>query len=237
MALEMSGPVTRALEALIEIPECSDRVAVLVFGSHARGQSGAWSDVDLLVIGGAVDRVYRDVPGLSLDVICETRDNVREKLKKQDRQNNHFLLNILIEAALVWDPTDVGRSLKERAGRQWGRGPEALKPDEARQAARALVLMLRSAKAEPERLRTYTAEQRRLCRMRLDQVVSRAIYLHFKARRRWTSSFPQTVAWLKLKEPALYALWRRYTELRLDEAQPSAAAVVEFTLECLREIA
>lgn len=229
-------PMPAVLEALEHIPECSGREAVLVFGSHARRQANAWSDVDLLIIGPKINRAYRECSGFSLDLICETRDSVLEKLKKQDRVNNHFLLNILSEAEVIWDPREVGRSLKESAGRIWTEGPAALSAAEARQAERAIQLMLRSAKAEPERLCTYNVEQRTLCRMRLDQVVSRAIYLFFKARRRWTSSFPQTVLWAKQQEPPLYQLWKCYAEQPLEEAPAAAAAVVQYTVRCLRAI-
>lgn len=232
---EIAGPVALALAALHSIPECSGHTAVLLFGSHARGGACTSSDVDLLVIGPVIDRLYKEHPGFSLDLICETRESVLEKLKKHDHWNNHFLLNILTDAVLLSDTAGIGVGLIDTARTRRERGPQALTAIEAKQAGRAIAIMLRSAKAEPERIGAYTQEGRALCRMRLDQIVSRSIYLNFKARRRWSSSFPHAVAWIGQSEPELYRLWLQYAHTPLEGARDAAAEIVQFTLQCLLE--
>jgi predicted nucleotidyltransferase len=204
--------------------------AILLFGSYAVNAQGPGSDVDLFIIGDKRRRIYRDWPEISVDFIIETQKSAWRKLETDNEWNNNFLLNILINAIIIRDHEDVASSLIKEAKRKWQAGPPALSHKEAVRASRALQRMLHSAKADEQRIASLSHEGRVMCRMRLDQVVNRTLYLCFKAKQRWASSFPHSVAWIKKEDPDLYGLWLEYTDAPLDKAQPIVARIVELCL-------
>lgn len=204
-------------------------LAILLFGSYASNAQRPGSDVDLLVItAGKPHRIYRDWPEVSVDMIIETQKSAHKKLQINDEWNNNFLMNILVSSVIIRDHDDVASSLIEEARMKWRAGPPIFSRKEAVRASRAIQKMLRSAKADGDRIADLSREGKVLCRMRLDQVVNRSFYLCFKAKRRWASSFPRSVAWIKADEPDLYRLWLEYVDSPLENRQPVAAKIVDF---------
>jgi len=79
---------------------------VILFGSTARGEATAASDVDVLVITGSEDfRIRRDLIGLAYDIMLETGVDLSIKvLSRNDMErgrNSPFLKAVLAEGARV----------------------------------------------------------------------------------------------------------------------------------------
>ncbi len=228
--------VAQAMRHAERLPSLRPGDAILLFGSYARKLQREGSDVDLLVIGHAKPaHSFYDGDDVSVDILTETETSVHKKLGKTDEWNNNFMLNVLSDAVILKDPLGVATSLARQAETQRRAGPPAMSPGDASRAQDAIQLMLRSAKAGRERWARLTPEGRLLCKMRLDQVVSRCFYLMYKAKRRWTTSFPLLVAKAELEEPKLYGLWSEYVGAAPEDARSTVEKIVRLCLCELRQ--
>jgi predicted nucleotidyltransferase len=113
--LELSA---RACESLVN--ELGDKVvAVALFGSRARGEASEKSDFDFLVVVRGFDgkdrrfKIYhclhsvlkRDVTVIDLD---------EDELFREDLRIDSFLLNVIWDSVILYDPTGRLRELFER---------------------------------------------------------------------------------------------------------------------------
>jgi len=85
---------------------------IIVFGSHAYGQPGSFSDVDLLVVmpfeGSPLQQAARIItrlnPPMAVDLIVRTPEQVEERLSMQDG----FMREILERGRVAYEAEHVG---------------------------------------------------------------------------------------------------------------------------------
>jgi predicted nucleotidyltransferase len=97
-----------------KIQDLADRIArefhpekIILFGSHARGDAGKYSDVDLLVImhfEGKGARVAADIrirmrPGFPVDIVVRSPEHVRQRLEWGDS----FLREVAEEGRTLYE--------------------------------------------------------------------------------------------------------------------------------------
>ncbi len=104
----------RSVASAVEIQELADNIArrfrperIILFGSHARGNAGPDSDVDLLVImpheqhaaRKAAEITRRVHPGsFAVDLIVRSPEMVRERLQ----MNDWFLRDVMREGRVLY---------------------------------------------------------------------------------------------------------------------------------------
>lgn len=224
-------PVREALAYAQQLEAAQDCHAILLFGSYAQGTQRPGSDVDVLIISTSeINHIYHNWAEVSVDIVFETQESIRKKLDIRDQWNNNFMLNLLNDAVIVKDSGGIATSLSKEARRRRLAGPPLISRNYAAQARRALQLMLRSAKTNGEHTYPLSRERQVLSRMRLDQVVNRSFYLVFKAKGRWTSSFPRLVTQIQAEEPELYSLWLAYIDSAPSDAPRVVARIVDYCL-------
>ncbi len=107
------------MTSMDRIKELSTRIAeefaperIILFGSHARGDAGKYSDVDLLVIMPFEGKSFRKAteirhkvrPGFSVDLVLRTPEVVRRRLALGD----FFLTEAMEEGEVLYERSRAG---------------------------------------------------------------------------------------------------------------------------------
>lgn len=106
-ATDMDAVIQEMVRRIVEVVH-PDKI--ILFGSHARGQAGPDSDVDLLVVAPSdEDRAHRLLPvyralrevGVSKDVVWWTEEEIAEWANV----GPHFINRVLREGKLLYERT------------------------------------------------------------------------------------------------------------------------------------
>ena len=102
---------------MAQIQDLSNQIArefsperIVLFGSHARGEPTAESDVDLLVvmphrgsgIHAAADIMRRTLPGFPVDFIVRSPEELERRLE----QGDFFLRDVMAEGTVLYEAPD-----------------------------------------------------------------------------------------------------------------------------------
>lgn len=210
LSAEKDELLARVIEA-VDDPEVT--TGIILYGSRARAEDGAASDIDLIMVQryGPMVEHSCTVLGAELDVCRGTLADLRQRLKREDPLNNNFLLNALHEGIIYRDRTGCARALAADAEIMWAQGPAAASPAEVAATRKGLQRMLLAA-TRLTRKAPASREAALIAEMRCHQVLIQSVYLYYRVRRRWTAGFPQMLERLKAEGSPLYDYWEQYVE-------------------------
>lgn len=232
----IANGVERAVRLLRSRGTLADVDAVLLFGSYESAKQDSQSDVDLILIHPSrVFQMLVRADDLTIDVVCDTFEGFRNRLNASQPDNNNFILNILLSSKILVASSDKARKLQDEAREVYSHGPPGLSDADAAVARNALIRMKLSAEHLSARA-VKSDEDAAFARFKMDRLVLRTIYLYFKAKRQWTSSFHATARSLKAPFPDLYELWLGYVAAAsARDAFAFASAMVDIVLAALDE--
>jgi predicted nucleotidyltransferase len=222
-----SAPIESVLR---QIDEPANTIALLVYGSYARGTADPHSDLDVIRIQrcGPQAQFYRWIEGIEVDVYSDTAAAIRRLLYARAKDNNNFLLNALVNSAICMDREECGAALVQEAKALWERGPEPVPEREKEIRCASLLRLLNSTRHLVVRAGN-SQEARLFAEMRLGDLFKNAVYSYMCLARRWTSSLRETVSWIRASDHELARkcdefIQAKSLECRLAAAQEIVAA-------------
>jgi predicted nucleotidyltransferase len=222
--------VQDALVALQARADLKNLLGVIVFGSHATGQANSQSDLDCIVISDyVVRREYHQQDCLAIDLIISTELHIRKAIQKKSKSNNNFYVDALANGIVVVNRSPVICALVSECRQLYSAGPPSMSAAQAALALEELQAVLRAAKGARLDDHDLSAEQRLLTRIRLDQVVRRAITTKLRLERQWSSTLPQNIQSLRGLQCPLLGYWENYVASQRDDIACAriAAAMVD----------
>jgi len=149
--VDLSAPFQQALDSVLgRLGARADLVGILFFGSAARGDARAGSDLDLYAI--TAHEAHGHLGDVIGDVPVEVSFGSLAQMAEQVRQERPAVVHAFATGRLLLDHTDGALALLCREARSlWERGPSPLAPSAALRFRFHLTDLVRDLETMPER--------------------------------------------------------------------------------------